>query len=104
MPERDRCPKCGSPIPEEVAVATTSEFTAPTAEELARLGVADAASESPPAAPLESGGGFCAWCGRLEDAGTRMLRGATGVCICDGCVALCYSVLQAERPGWPQGR
>jgi hypothetical protein len=44
--------------------------------------------------------GACAWCRR--DAGqVRKLVGAAGVAICDGCVALCVDILEAELgPGW----
>ena len=44
---------------------------------------------------------MCAWCGRSEGEVRKLLAGSQGLRICEGCVALCYEVLQAELPGWP---
>jgi ClpX C4-type zinc finger len=42
---------------------------------------------------------YCSFC-RKDSKSVAMLVGGPGVCICDGCVALCNRVLAGKPTGW----
>jgi hypothetical protein len=54
-------------------------------------------------AELPAAGEVCSWCSKPADA-VRKLLGNGEVAICDGCVALCVDVMEAELGhGWRSG-
>ncbi len=101
------------------AVRTTGEFRVPAGlvagleagmASGSEAGMAAAAGATPArspgaATPPAAGAGAaaataCTWCGKPGDL-VRKLLGHGAVAICDGCVALCADILEAELgPGW----
>ncbi|HVV87529.1 MAG TPA: ClpX C4-type zinc finger protein [Kofleriaceae bacterium] len=97
-PVAGACPACGTRLPHGgvgrlsgsmPVIHATGEFMVPELPPSA----SDAAIATDPA-------GSCSWCGRAGDQ-VRKLLGTGAVAICDGCVALCVDILDAELgPGW----
>lgn len=91
-PAATACARCGARLVSaggRVNVNVTAEFAVPQLP----ADASDAAIGAPAA-------GACAWCGRGADQ-VRKLLGAGAVAICEGCVALCVDILDAELgPGW----
>ncbi|MCA9673439.1 MAG: hypothetical protein H6709_09105 [Kofleriaceae bacterium] len=97
-----RCPLCAGELgPDAVPVCgachrralgpvrTTAEFAVPMV-----------ASAVPEPAPPPPSADTCSWCGKAG-AEVKKLLGNGAVAICDGCVALCADVLDAELgDGW----
>ena len=91
-PGATECVACGATLVSaggRVAVHVTAEFAVPQLP----TDVSEAAVPGP-------GAGACAWCGRSA-GDVRKLLGSGPVAICEGCVALCVDILDAELgPGW----
>ena len=92
------CGACGARLVGRVAGRVSG--STPVVQATAEFAVPELPMTASDAAIVTHPADACAWCGRGGDQ-VRKLLGTGVVAICDGCVALCVDILEAELgPGW----